>query len=731
MMVFAHPRGAPLLTSSTPSSGFPESPYSQYSTQSFSTQHTENAASINQMAFAANSAAGQYASAQPSLGASVSLVSCHPTAGTFGTKVFVKISSQYDLLVLATPTPYFSIVFGSQRSAGQIVKDTQESTGGYTYTITAEAPQALQTGCPNLSSVPLTLLVESAEGEQLARVPDVGIFSYHEGQGGGTGGGVGVGGPGDTSPHEPVLGTRMEPPEQRSPPHSLHVRDNNDGPASPNHGLTAGANTNTYAYPPGVGAVGVAQEPQVDSQAQGNFTVTAPGAYSQGDSSMMGSYRGPSYTDHYHRAASQTIRSPHSLRSPHQSVGWSTYGSHIDSLRSPSAMSHAGHTSITRPGLSALPQPGGAPHLVRTTTLTQSSASSSGYSHYANFPAKATLRIHGNLESMTENWTQDEWDNKRRIVQFKRSLQGNQLTTSFRALSASEQPQNSICISCIWWEEKQECFVTSVDTIHLLEQLVAHPNRFSVEEKNRIRRNLEGFHPLTISKAKPETEEFFKLIMSFGNPKPRRIEKDVKVFQWKILGPALKKIISKYSASPASTVSASAITHPVTPVSMSVSYPNLPPMPRPSLSGVEPGSMAGYDGSAHHHHHSEQSSASRSISGGASWGAYAGPSKTMSPGLKMGSPITSSGLRIPALPAVYDSRPTSHSLASPYTLSAPSHHSSHHHQPAYSQPPVPVSSSHGRSWDAYTVADPYPSTSTHAHASVYSTGAYGEGTQRA
>jgi hypothetical protein len=80
-----------------------------------------------------------------------------------------------------------------------------------------------------------------------------------------------------------------------------------------------------------------------------------------------------------------------------------------------------------------------------------------------------------------------------------------------------------------------------------LEALVG--TRFTVEEKNRIRRNLEGFRPITVSKAKAGSEGFFKLIMSFPNPKPRNIEKDVKVFPWEILGPALQKIIGKYVSS--------------------------------------------------------------------------------------------------------------------------------------------------------------------------------------
>lgn len=99
-------------------------------------------------------------------------------------------------------------------------------------------------------------------------------------------------------------------------------------------------------------------------------------------------------------------------------------------------------------------------------------------------------------------------------------------------------------VSCIYRADKNECFVTSVDAIYLLEALVGL--RFSVEEKNRIRRNLEGFRPITVSKNKSGAEDFFKLVMSFPNPKPRNIEKDVKVFPWSIFGTALKKIIGKY-----------------------------------------------------------------------------------------------------------------------------------------------------------------------------------------
>ncbi|CDR87397.1 related to transcription factor medusa [Sporisorium scitamineum] len=160
---------------------------------------------------------------------------------------------------------------------------------------------------------------------------------------------------------------------------------------------------------------------------------------------------------------------------------------------------------------------------------------------------RAKLELHGNLNDMAVGWSHDEWRSGRRLVQFWRRQEGTTIHATFRPILPSQYVPNSIVISCIFREDKNECFVTSVDTIYLLEALVA--SRFTVEEKNRIRRNLEGFRPITVSKNKRECERFFKLIMSFPNPKPRNIEKDVKVFPWKVLASALCKIIGKYIAS--------------------------------------------------------------------------------------------------------------------------------------------------------------------------------------
>ena len=196
------------------------------------------------------------------------------------------------------------------------------------------------------------------------------------------------------------------------------------------------------------------------------------------------------------------------------------------------------------------------PQLVRTSTLPQPltpaptpmGPTENAFNPYnRNLPHKALLKINGNLDSMADDWSDEEFAAKRRLVQFWRSQKDNTITTNFKPVAPEDRPSPSICISCILWESKGDYYVTSVDTIYLLESLVAV--RFTVEEKNRIRRNLEGFQPLTVSKGKADSEDFFKLIMGFPNPKPRNIEKDVKVFRWRTLKHALKKIIGKYVCS--------------------------------------------------------------------------------------------------------------------------------------------------------------------------------------
>lgn len=183
------------------------------------------------------------------------------------------------------------------------------------------------------------------------------------------------------------------------------------------------------------------------------------------------------------------------------------------------------------------------PQLVRTSQISGAKAGTG-----ATYSRKVVLKMQGDLNLMAMGWSNEEWTARRRLVQFWPQQDANVLNLAFRPIGQHEYVPNTIVVSCIFRDEWNECFVTSVDTIYLLEALVGA--RFSVEEKNRIRRNLEGFKPMTVSKSKVDAEPFFKLIMGFPNPKPRNIEKDVKVFPWKILAQALKKVMSKYVSCP-------------------------------------------------------------------------------------------------------------------------------------------------------------------------------------
>jgi hypothetical protein len=85
--------------------------------------------------------------------------------------------------------------------------------------------------------------------------------------------------------------------------------------------------------------------------------------------------------------------------------------------------------------------------------------------------------------------------------------------------------------------------VTSVDIIKALELLVNPPDRrLSIDEKNRVRRNIDTLRPTTLKKG----EERLNWIMQLRSPRPITIAKDVKIFKWSSLEAALMKIIKKY-----------------------------------------------------------------------------------------------------------------------------------------------------------------------------------------
>ncbi len=105
-----------------------------------------------------------------------------------------------------------------------------------------------------------------------------------------------------------------------------------------------------------------------------------------------------------------------------------------------------------------------------------------------------------------------------------------------------EKKSSGVVISCIWREDVRETCFTSCDLIRLLEYLVQ--DHFQADERSRVRRNIEHLRPMTVSKTR--MTKLFNLIMNLPAPKPRKIEKDVKVFNWDRLVECLNSAISKY-----------------------------------------------------------------------------------------------------------------------------------------------------------------------------------------
>lgn len=163
----------------------------------------------------------------------------------------------------------------------------------------------------------------------------------------------------------------------------------------------------------------------------------------------------------------------------------------------------------------------------------------------------ALLRLKGELMDMTRGWNDEEDAMCRRLVRFDSRLQGPEVHVNFWAISQADYAavpnvKGTTVISCIHDPSRDDYVVTSVDILHLLEVILYA--EFGIDERNRIRRNLEGLRPKSISKSQPDTESLFSLIMEFPYPKPRSIEKSLKVFRWSTLSSALNKIIDKFSA---------------------------------------------------------------------------------------------------------------------------------------------------------------------------------------
>lgn len=434
------------------------------------------------------------------------IVTYSPQRGCEGTRVVVQIQSPFDLHSSSYGALY--IVFGSKKCECNPHFLGFQGTN-FQYCLSADAPSFISTGSPSVA-VPLQVVLETQSDCQPTTL-QVGVYTYKQ-----------------VSHPSPGAESRKRKFSSYS--------DNAVAATVPAKRATPQA---------------VPKTEQQDNYTYRDNRSASFSPYMQTLPAMTG------FVTPYHAASSPRV-------GPTQFSGVSATSQ--PALRAPSPLTPAWNPSFV-PGPPEMrsqslamvhsmsqhrgPSPARAsnpanPTLIRTSTLQQASGvgQNSTFNPYAMYPTKAVLKLNGDLNSMAVGWSSEERESQRRLVQFTRSQTGSTINAEFKPVTPEERAPNSICISCIHWEGKDECFVTSVDTIYLLESLVAV--RFTVEEKNRIRRNLEGFRPLTVSKAKVDSEEFFKVIMGFPAPKPRNIEKDVKVFPWSILSEALRKIIGKY-----------------------------------------------------------------------------------------------------------------------------------------------------------------------------------------
>ena len=432
------------------------------------------------------------------------VVSYNPQRGCDGTRVFVQIQSPYDLHSSSYAPSYLE--FGTKRC--ECIPHFLGFQGSvFQYALSVDAPPFSSTGSPS-PAVSLYLTMDG-QNDCPSTTLNVGVYTYER---------ISLPSPSDEPrkrrmssysdnciirPAKKSAGQEIQPKE---PSDNYSYRDNRSASFSPYmHGLPGG-NGFVVPYHP-------APSPRLGSvQYQPVATPQQPAMRPQTPLTPSWS---PSFV-----AVSNEARNPSLTLAP--------------------GPLHQRHRSS--------PAREENPTLIRTSTLQANGVGQApSFNPYAMYPSKAVLKLNGDLDSMTENWTREERDTQRRLVHFTRVQNGSAIHADFRPVTPEDRLPNSICISCIYWSRRKECFITSVDTIYLLESLVGV--RFTVEEKNRIRRNLEGFRPLTVSKAKADSEDFFKVIMGFPAPKPRNIEKDVKVFPWKILAHALKKIIGKYVSS--------------------------------------------------------------------------------------------------------------------------------------------------------------------------------------
>lgn len=457
--------------------------------------------------------------AQPSFPISIEVTSKGPYYGKAGEKLRVTFCSETDFALRPSRFTYYLQTVACPAICTKLTE--ADRTGRYHYSLDSDIPTL--DGVVSQFRMPLLLDIRSDDGEIYS--PTLGEFTY-----------VSLANLGDF-PLQQLEGKK---------------RKLDATPSSTNFSYPmakrAASNPQQLRYPSTGSSLSVqSPPPPIPQQYLGSSSATPLFAVPSGYDKPVAQARPQAYP---------VARTPRYALGPELSMGQKAR-----SPRMPSGSFGVGGLSISPPkqrmasskraAMADLRSPSMPnPQLIRTSVLEQSQQSSinRGFNPYAIYSTgKAKLMLQGDLMAMTQDWTAEENTIQRRLVEFTRAQTGNVVTALFKPVTLEERTPNSTCVSCIYWQDRDEYFVTSVDTIALLEGLIAA--RFTVEEKNRIRRNLEGYKPLTVSKLREDTDAFFRLIMGFPAPKPRNIEKDVKVFPWAKLTEALNKIFDKYVSS--------------------------------------------------------------------------------------------------------------------------------------------------------------------------------------
>ncbi|KAF9650924.1 hypothetical protein BDM02DRAFT_3185070 [Thelephora ganbajun] len=148
------------------------------------------------------------------------------------------------------------------------------------------------------------------------------------------------------------------------------------------------------------------------------------------------------------------------------------------------------------------------------------------------------------LQTLCEDWTEEELEIGRRLAKFTTIREGNKFVLSCEVIRQEAYDPEDVVISCIYYKYTDEYYVTSVDILYLFENVA--DEALGTSEKTRLRRNIQSFLPTRVEKADREYGGLYTQIMKFPPPKPRTIEKKIKVFRWVLLEDILSKIASKY-----------------------------------------------------------------------------------------------------------------------------------------------------------------------------------------